>query len=138
MAVLAGVPRNATVTAPEDGGPVTILEMVRPALRLLRSLKEFAEQVDTTYREHGIKNTITKLQEDAGAGLGAAELTAIGTLGQFIAYSKHHVLAQEGTPVDKLILYRIGYVRPVSGEPIFLNTMYENGRSGFVAEACLA
>src|SRR5260370_26413165 len=26
MAVLAGVPRNATVTAPEDGGPVTILE----------------------------------------------------------------------------------------------------------------
>src|SRR5258708_9651636 len=56
MAVLAGVPRNATGTAPGDGGPVTILEMVRPALRLLRSLKEFSAQGDNTYHAHGIKN----------------------------------------------------------------------------------
>src|SRR5207302_1702888 len=134
MAVLAGVPRNATVMAPEDGGTVTILEMVRPALRLLRSLKEFAEKVDNTYREHGVKNTITKLQEDAGAWLGAAELAAVSNLGQFMAYSKHHVLAQEGKPIDKLVLIRSGWVRRVRGAPIFLNTMYESGPSVFIPE----
>jgi len=134
MAVLAGVPRNATIMAPEDGGPVTILEMVRPALRLLRSLKEFAEKVDTTYREHGVKNTIAKLQEDAGTRLGAAELAAIGNLGQFMAYGKHHVLAQEGKPIDKLVLIRSGWVRRVRGAPIFLNTMYESAPSVFIPE----
>src|SRR4030081_2049422 len=40
--ILAGVPRNATVIVPADGTPVTVLELVRPALRLLRSLKKFA------------------------------------------------------------------------------------------------
>src|SRR6267142_5297722 len=47
MSVLAGLPRNATVAAPA-GSEVTVLEMVRPALRLLRSLKKFAETIDAT------------------------------------------------------------------------------------------
>jgi Fe-S-cluster-containing dehydrogenase component/CRP-like cAMP-binding protein len=133
MSVLAGVPRNATVMAPPTGGPVTILEIVRPALRLLRSLKKFAERVDTIYRKHGLGNTITALQQAAGT-LTPVELVALGDLGQFMAYGKHHVLAQEGKPIDKLILVRNGWVRRVRGVPIFQNTMIDSGPSVFIPE----
>ena len=42
MSVLAGVPRSATVKG-STGGPVDILEIQRPALRLLRKLPAFGE-----------------------------------------------------------------------------------------------
>jgi Fe-S-cluster-containing dehydrogenase component/CRP-like cAMP-binding protein len=118
MSVLAGVPRNATIVA-ADGGPVTVLEMVRPALRLLRSLKKFAEKVDSTYRSHGLGNTITKIQEEAGDSLSAIELVSLGNLAQFMAYGKHHLLVEEGKPIDRLFLIRSGWVRRVRGVPIF-------------------
>jgi Fe-S-cluster-containing dehydrogenase component/CRP-like cAMP-binding protein len=118
MSVLAGVPRNATIVA-ADGGPVTVLEMVRPALRLLRSLKKFAEKVDSTYRIHGLGNTITRIQEEAGDSLSAIELVALGNLAQFMAYGKHHLLIEEGKPIDRLFLIRSGWVRRVRGVPIF-------------------
>jgi len=134
MSVLAGVPRNATVIAPTSGGPVTILEIVRPALRLLRSLKKFAERVDTIYRKHGLGNTITTLQHEAGGTLTPVELVALGNLGRFMVYGKHHVLAQEGKPIDKLILVRSGWIRRVRGVPIFQNTMLDSGPSVFIPE----
>ena len=134
MSVLAGVPRNATVITPTDGPPVTILEVVRPALRLLRSLKRFAEQVDSTYRDHGIHNTIMKLQQDAASGLAAEDLVALGNLGRFMAYGKHHVIAREGEPVDRLVLVRSGWIRRVRGIPIFLHTMTESGPGIFIPE----
>lgn len=134
MSVLAGVPRNATIIAPTGGGPVTILEMVRPALRLLRSLKKFAERVDTSYRKHGLGNTVSKLQEDAGGALNPTELAALSNLGQFMAYGKHHVVAQEGKPIDRLVLIRSGWVRRVRGFPIFQNTMLDSGPSVFIPE----
>ncbi len=134
MSVLAGVPRNATIVAPPEGGPVTILEMVRPALRLLRSLKKFAERVDATYREHGLGNTISKLREEAGNSLSAVELVALGSLGQFMAYGKHHVLVQEGKPIEKLYLIRSGWLRRVRGIPIFQNTMESTGPNVFIPE----
>ncbi|HVS82930.1 MAG TPA: cyclic nucleotide-binding domain-containing protein [Pyrinomonadaceae bacterium] len=119
MSVLAGVPRNATIVAPADGAAVTILEMVRPALRLLRSLKKFAEKVDSTYRIHGLGNTIAQIQEAAGDSLSAIELVALGNLAQFMAYGKHHLLIEEGKPIDRLFLIRSGWVRRVRGVPIF-------------------
>jgi Fe-S-cluster-containing dehydrogenase component/CRP-like cAMP-binding protein len=134
MSVLAGVPRNATVVASPDAPPVTILEVLRPALRLLRSLKKFAEKVDSTYRDHGVQNTIAKLQEEAGPGLSANDFAAIKGLGQFLAYGKHHVLAQEGKPIEKLVLIRSGWVRRVRGVPIFLHTMHESGPNVFIPE----
>src|SRR5262252_2923914 len=42
MSVLAGVPRSATVRAPLSQ-PVQVLELQRPALRLLRKLPKFGE-----------------------------------------------------------------------------------------------
>jgi len=119
MSILAGVPRNATIVASSSGGEVTVLEMVRPALRLLRSLKKFAERVDATYRLHGLGNAISTIQEEAGEALSAVDLVALGNLAQFMAYGKHHVLVQEGKPIDRLFLIRNGWVRRVRGVPIY-------------------
>src|SRR6185436_13314326 len=94
--VLAGIPRNATIKVPTDGGPATVLEMVRPALRLLRSLKKFAEKVDDSYRNHGLANAVAKLQEETGGALTPLDLVAVGNISQFLAYGKHHLLVQEG------------------------------------------
>src|SRR5215471_18398477 len=68
MSILAGVPRNATVVSSDNGREATVLEMVRPALRLLRSLKKFAEKVDLTYRTHGLGSIIAQLQATTAAG----------------------------------------------------------------------
>lgn len=119
MSILAGVPRNATIVASPSGGEITVLEMVRPALRLLRSLKKFAERVDATYRLHGLGNAISTIQEEAGEALSAVELVALGNLAKFMAYGKHHVLVQEGKPIDRLFLIRNGWVRRVRGVPIY-------------------
>src|SRR5436853_5609732 len=52
MSVLAGVPRNATIKAPADG-QVTVLEVQRPARRLLRNLPAVSADLDKAYRTHG-------------------------------------------------------------------------------------
>ncbi len=119
MSILAGIPRNATIAAAPAGGEVTILEMVRPALRLLRSLKKFAEKVDATYRLHGLGNAITTIHEEAGGALSAVELVALGNLAQFMVYGKHHLLVEEGKPIDRLFLIRTGWVRRVRGVPLY-------------------
>src|SRR2546421_2072694 len=119
MSILAGVPRNATILSSEDGREATVLEMVRPALRLLRSLKKFAERIDTTYRSHGLANTIDQLQAVTGDMLTAVDLVAVGNLSQFMAYGKHHLIVKEGTPIDRLILMRNGWLRRVRGVPIY-------------------
>jgi hypothetical protein len=62
MSVLAGVPRTATIRAPQDQ-PVQIMEVFRPALRLLRKLPKFGEVLDSTYRRNGRATTI----QDIGA-----------------------------------------------------------------------
>ena len=119
MSILAGVPRNATILSSDNGKDATVLEMVRPALRLLRSLKKFAEKVDTTYRSHGLANTIDQLQEVTGDTLTPIDLVAVGNLSQFMAYGKHHLLVKEGTTIDRLILIRNGWLRRVRGVPIY-------------------
>src|SRR6266478_4746929 len=131
MSILAGIPRNATIAAAPAGGEVTILEMVRPALRLLRSLKKFAEKVDATYRLHGLGNAITTLQEETGDALSAIELIALGNLAQFMAYGKHHLLVEEGKPIDRLFLIRNGWVR---GVPIYQNVSESTAQSALIPE----
>lgn len=133
MSVLAGLPRNATVIAPA-GSEVAVLEMVRPALRLLRSLKKFAETIDATYRLHGLGNAISTIQEDAGEALSAIELLALGNLAQFMAYGKHHLLVEEGKPIDRLFLVRNGWVRRVRGVPIYKDITESSGPIVLVPE----
>jgi Fe-S-cluster-containing dehydrogenase component/CRP-like cAMP-binding protein len=119
MSILAGVPRNATILSSDNGREANVIETVRPALRLLRSLKKFAEKVDTTYRAHGLANTIGELQEAAGDLLSPVDLVAVGNLAQFMAYGKHHLLVEEGTPIDRIILIKTGWLRRVRGVPIY-------------------
>src|SRR5207237_1470288 len=104
--VLAGVPRNATIKVPSDVQFAMLLELVRPALRLLRSLKKFAEKVDDSYRNHGLANVIAKLQEETGDSLSPLDLATLGNITQFMAYGKHHLLIQEGMPIDKIFIIR--------------------------------
>src|ERR1700752_451098 len=119
MAILSGEPRNATIISSPNGQDANVLEIVRPALRMLRSLKKFAERIDTTYRSHGLANTITQLKESVGGILTGPELVALGNLSQFMAYGKHHLLIKEGTSIDKIYLIRSGWVRRVRGVPIY-------------------
>src|SRR5436305_8977931 len=119
MSILAGVPRNATILCSDNGREANVIETVRPALRLLRSLKKFAEKVDTTYRAHGLANTIGELQEAAGDSLSPIDLVAVGNLAQFMAYGKQHLLVKEGTPIDKIFLIKTGWLRRVRGVPIY-------------------
>src|SRR5499426_713342 len=51
MSVLAGVPRSATIKAPPNSS-ARVLEIQRPALRLLRKLSAFGENLDNSYRDH--------------------------------------------------------------------------------------
>ncbi len=120
MSILAGVPRNATVFSSDDGKEATVLEMVRPALRLLRSLKKFAEKVDVTYRTHGLGSMIAQLQATTAArNLTEAELESLGKISQFSAFGKHHLLTKEGTRIDRLLVLHSGWVRRVRGVPIY-------------------
>jgi Fe-S-cluster-containing dehydrogenase component/CRP-like cAMP-binding protein len=134
MSILAGVPRNATILAAPAGGEVAVLEMVRPALRLLRSLKKFAEKVDATYRVHGLGNAITTIHEETGGAMSTVELVALGNLVQFMAYGKHHLLVEEGKPIDKLFLIRSGWVRRVRGIPIYQNISEITAPSALIPE----
>src|SRR6267143_1409447 len=62
MSVLAGRPSNASVEVP-NGIEATVLEIQRPALRLLRKLKTFETRLDYLYRQHGLGNTLQDIQE---------------------------------------------------------------------------
>src|SRR5437660_3267048 len=134
MSILAGVPRNATVVSSDNGRDATVLEMVRPALRLLRSLKSFAEKVDQTYRLHGLGNTVATIQKEAGDALSAIELVGLGNLAQFMAYGKHHLLVEEGKPIEKLLLIRSGWVRRVRGVPIYRDITESTAASVLIPE----
>src|SRR5215471_30461 len=133
MSILAGVPRNATIFSSDDGKDATVLEMVRPALRLLRSLKKFAEKVDVTYRTHGLGSIIAQLQATAAAGnLTEAELESLAKISQFSAHGKHHLLTKEGMPIDRLVLLHSGWIRRVRGVPVYTEIAEGTGAASSV------
>jgi Fe-S-cluster-containing dehydrogenase component/CRP-like cAMP-binding protein len=116
MAVLAGVERNATVVVPKLGKAV-VLEVTRPALRLLRKLPKFGRVLDETYRAHGFGRVL----EDLTPGLRSADdqiVSRLRDIGKFMIYGKHHVLCQEHRPIEKIILIKSGWVRRVRGVPL--------------------
>ncbi|MDX6612184.1 MAG: hypothetical protein QOD75_1370 [Blastocatellia bacterium] len=114
MSVLAGVARNATIIVP-PGPPATVLEITRPALRLLRKLPKFGLAIDTTYRAHGFGRVLEEVREASGDVFSPDLLAKLGGAAEFKVYGKHHVLCQEGNPVDKVILIKSGWVRRVRG-----------------------
>lgn len=78
MAVLAGVERNATVSVPANS-TATILEVLRPALRLLRKLPRFGQILDETYRTHGFARVLDDLNTLVDRPLSERRLPRVGT-----------------------------------------------------------
>jgi Fe-S-cluster-containing dehydrogenase component/CRP-like cAMP-binding protein len=112
MAVLAGQPRNATVIAPAVS---TVLEIQRPALRLLRKLKTFGRLLEQNYHQHGLDRTLLEVQEAAHKSLSPELLTKLKEAARFAVYAKDHLLFKEGDPIDKLIFINNGWVRRARG-----------------------
>lgn len=116
MAVLAGVERNATVSVPTHGNAV-VLEITRPALRLLRKLPQFGKVLDETYRKHGLGRVLEDLTEGGGSA-NEAIIRKLREIGKFMVYGKHHVLCEETTPVENIVLIKSGWIRRVRGVPL--------------------
>jgi Fe-S-cluster-containing dehydrogenase component/CRP-like cAMP-binding protein len=116
MAVLAGVERNATVSVPAHDTAI-VLEVTRPALRLLRKLPKFGQVLDETYRKHGLGRVIEDLTHE-GHHANEAIVRKLREIGKFMVYGKHHVLCQETMPVENIVLIKSGWVRRVRGVPL--------------------
>jgi Fe-S-cluster-containing dehydrogenase component/CRP-like cAMP-binding protein len=114
MALLAGVERNATVTVPE-GQTAIVLEVARPALRLLRKLPRFGLTLDETYRAHGFGRVLQDLALISDKPVGQALAEELRRSARYMVYGKNHILCHEGEPIDRLIFIKSGWVRRVRG-----------------------
>ncbi len=116
MAVLAGIERNATVTVPKDDS-ATLLEVTRPALRLLRKLPKFGQVIDETYRAHGFSRVLEDLRLIPNRNLSQKVIDKLRQSARYMVYGKHHVLCREGEPIDRLYLIKSGWIRRTKGVP---------------------
>jgi Fe-S-cluster-containing dehydrogenase component/CRP-like cAMP-binding protein len=110
--VLAGVPRAATVRAPQNA-PVQVLEVQRPALRLLRKLPKFGELIDSSYRRHGRAIILQDL--GAATRLSNEVIKQLAAVSQVRVYSKRHVLFRAGELIDRIYVLKSGWVRLSQG-----------------------
>ncbi len=103
MGVIAGVARAATVKAHHERG-IRVLEVQRPALRILRKLKKFGTALDLTYRDNGRKSTLTtiNLSEDLRQQL--------NDISEFKVIVRGHTICSEGTFIDKLYIIKDGWI----------------------------
>ena len=104
MALLAGIERNATVTVPV-GTTATILEVTRPALRLLRKLPKFGLTLDETYRAHGFGRVLEDITNHK-QHLSQPVQNHCDTPRATWSTGNITCSAQKVTPIDKLILIR--------------------------------
>src|ERR687888_344055 len=114
MSILAGVPRNATITVP-PGSKAKVLEVTRPALRLLRKLPKFGRMLDANYRKHGLSRTLIEVRQATGEAFSQELINKLGRSARFMVYSKLHVLFREGELIDRVFFIRNGWVRRVRG-----------------------
>lgn len=107
MSVLGGVRRNATIKAP-PAAVTQIMEVQRPALRLLRKLPKFGESLDKTYRTHGKEAALEDIKELLGL---STELVAeLKNCSLFRVFSKNHILIRQKAPIDRLYIIKEGWV----------------------------
>lgn len=115
MALLSGTPRTATVSVAADQGPAFVLELTRPAIRLLRKLPKFGRALDRNYRNYGLTLSINDLRDLSGLSLDKDLLKRLGDAARFAVYEKDHILFREGDPVNRLVFVRSGWIQRVSG-----------------------
>lgn len=121
MSVLAGVPRAATVRSSTDN-PVKILEIQRPALRLLRKLPKFGQLIDSNYRMHGRSATLQDLGESTN--LTPEMEKFLESISEFRVFSKNHVLFHAGEPIRRVYVIRYGWARLATGEGANVNERF--------------
>ncbi|HZM89942.1 MAG TPA: cyclic nucleotide-binding domain-containing protein [Blastocatellia bacterium] len=114
MSVLAGVPRNATVKSNRDR-PAQVLEVHRPALRLLRKLPKFGENLDNTYRNHGRDSALETLK--LLGGLSAEMVSELKNYCSFRVFAKNHVLFREREPINRIYIIKEGWARRTQSSP---------------------
>jgi Fe-S-cluster-containing dehydrogenase component/CRP-like cAMP-binding protein len=112
--VLAGQPRNATITVPPEG-VARVIEIQRPALRLLRKLKKFGHMLDVSYRKYGLDRTLLEVEEATRGAFSPELLKQLGDAARFTVYGKNHILCQENDPLNRLVFIKNGWVRRVRG-----------------------
>ena len=115
MALLSGTRRTAAVSVAANGGPALVLELMRPAIRLLRKLPKFGKALDRNYRNYGLTLTINELRDFDPVNFNAALLTRFTDAARFAIYEKGHVLFHEGDPINRIFFIRNGWIERVSG-----------------------
>lgn len=116
MALLAGIERNATVAVPANQSAV-VLEVSRPALRLLRKLPKFGQILDETYRTHGFARVLEDLTLITDQQLSEPLVRELKQAARYMVYGKNHVLCKEDSPIDRVIFVKSGWVRRSRGVP---------------------
>ena len=114
MALLAGIERNATIAVPANQSAV-VLEVSRPALRLLRKLPKFGQILDETYRAHGFARVLDDFAGFTDKPLSQSLMSALRQSARFMIYGKNHVLCLEGEPIDRVIFIKSGWLRRARG-----------------------
>src|SRR6476620_6439244 len=115
MALLSGTRRTATVSVAESGPPAHVLELTRPAIRLLRKLPRFVKTLDRNYRNYGLTLTINELRQSDQLTFGESFLKRFNDAARFAVYEKDHVLFNEGDPINRVFFIRNGWIERVSG-----------------------
>jgi Fe-S-cluster-containing dehydrogenase component/CRP-like cAMP-binding protein len=115
MALLSGTPRTASVSVPLEGEPAQVLEITRPAIRLLRKLPKFGKALDRNYRNYGLSLSLNELKDFTNLDVTPALLQRLNDAARFAVYEKDHVLFREGDPINRIVFVRNGWIQRVSG-----------------------
>jgi Fe-S-cluster-containing dehydrogenase component/CRP-like cAMP-binding protein len=110
MSVLAGLPRNATIIVPANS-QAKVLEIDRPALRLLRKLPKFGGALESTYREYGLKRILQDLNQQSNGAFSPEMVLKLQQIATFRVFGKQHVLSREGKMIDRVVFIKNGWVR---------------------------
>jgi Fe-S-cluster-containing dehydrogenase component/CRP-like cAMP-binding protein len=112
--VLAGQPRNATISVPPET-EARVIEIQRPALRLLRKLKQFGHMLDVAYRKYGLDRTLLEVEQATNDAFSPELLRQLGDAARFTVYAKNHIIFQEGDPINRLVFIKNGWARRTRG-----------------------
>lgn len=114
MSLLAGVPRAATVRSAQQTG-ARVLEIQRPALRLLRKIPFFRDSLDLVYRNHGKLAAFQRMNIPSSVSDDMLRPENFG-LSRFQVFTRNHVIAVQGSPVENLYVLKEGWLRRTTAD----------------------